>query len=207
MLINAGWSVALYCQYCGKIEINDISYFDSQKGIQLLKCSCHHVKAKLVRTDANQIKLQIPCGACGALHEARFNRRRLLRTRLEPVHCFADNFELGYVGKRDAIKEFLAYNKREFDTMNKACSGEEIEKQLILLEILNKLHDLAESDGVVCGCGKQELDADIVGDSILLECRNCGSFALVPAITEEDLQKMNNTEKIELSHGRFLARF
>ncbi len=207
MLIHAGWSVALYCQHCGKIEIHDISYFDANSGMQMLKCSCRHIKAKLMRTGSHQFGLQIPCSACGYLHEARFSRRSLMKTKLEAIHCAQDNFELGYAGRREAIKEFLAYNRREFDTMNMACSGEEIEKQVILLEVLNKLHDIAESDGVVCACGQPELDADIVGDSVVIECQHCGRFQLLPAKTEEDLQRMNALNKIELIGGRFLARF
>lgn len=211
MLINASWSVAVYCQYCGKIEIHDVSFFNINSGITLLKCSCHHVKAKLMRTASNQIKLQIPCGACGYLHETRFKLRQLLklRSKLEPIHCQADNFELGYVGQRDAIEEFLAYNKHEFDTMNRDHfgEGEEIEKQLILLEVLNKLHDIAGSGGVICPCGQPVLDADIVGDSVVIECQHCGRYHLLPAKTEDDLQKMSHIERIELTEVRSLARF
>lgn len=209
MLIHANWSVALYCQYCGKIEIHDICHFQLNSGVQLLKCSCHHVKAKLMRTASNQLRLQIPCGACGYLHETRFKLRQLLTMKLEPIHCLADNFELGYIGRRESIEEFLEYNKHEFDTMNRDHfgDGEEIEKQLILLEVLNKLHDIAGAGGVVCPCGQPVLDADIVGDSVVIECQQCGRYHLLPARTEADLQKMSEIERIELTEVRSLARF
>lgn len=206
VLINPGWSVALYCQRCGKIQLHDMSYFSKRDRIQTLRCSCNHAQATLMRTTSDQIKIQIPCGACDALHEAKFKKKKLLRLKLEKIYCYNDHFELGYIGKRKNIEDFLAYNKREFETINAFNSDERIDKQQILLEILNKVHDIASEGGVICPCSHPILEADIVGDTILLECQHCGRYYMIPARDEQDLKKINTMDQIELAPGKFIAR-
>lgn len=204
MLIHANWSVALYCQRCGKIEIHDVSYFMKQESVKTLRCSCNHPQATLIRTASNQIKLQIPCGGCNSLHEANYKAKNLLKLKLEKIYCSKDFFELGYIGKREEIEEILAFTKREFERI--IHSEEQIEKQQIFFEVINKLHDIAEQGGIVCPCESKAIEANLLGDSVILECLHCGSYCTVSAKNEDDLEKVRELEYIELAQGRILVK-
>lgn len=204
MLIHANWSVALYCQRCGKIEIHDVSYFMKQESVKTLRCSCNHPQATLTRTASKQIKLQIPCGGCNSLHEANYKTKNLLKLKLEKIYCSKDFFELGYIGKREEIEAVLAFTKREFERI--IHSEEQIEKQQIFLEVINKLHDIAEQGGIFCPCESKAIKANLLGDSVILECLHCGSYCMISAKDEDDLEKVRDLEYIELAQGRILVK-
>ena len=65
-----------------------------------------------------------------------------------------------------------------------------MERQQILLEAFNRLHDLAAEGDLLCPCGGHEFTADIAEDAIQLECTRCGSYAVIPARTPEDLRQL-----------------
>lgn len=205
-VVHAGWSVALYCQRCGKIHIHDISYFAQRSSGFVLRCGCNYPQATLVRTDRNFFEIHIPCVVCNSVHTARYKSRQLLKTKVEKIYCAKDRFELGYIGKRARIEEILAFNKRQFERVSGDGSEEQIEKQQILLEALNRIHDIAEEGGVNCACGQSEISADLLGNSIVLECCRCGGYCILPAKSEHDLRQLDETRCIELNPGRFLVK-
>ena len=65
-----------------------------------------------------------------------------------------------------------------------------MEHQQILLEAFNRVHDLAEEGELFCPCGGHEFTADIAEDAIHLECTRCGSSAIIPAKTPDDLKQL-----------------
>ena len=103
----AALSIALYCQRCGKIEIHDISYFLSRNKVSMLKCSCSHIQATLVRDDSNRFRLRIPCGVCENVHEHLIKLKDIKKFTIRKIYCEKDYFELGYIGKRKYIEEIL----------------------------------------------------------------------------------------------------
>lgn len=205
-VVRAGWSVALYCQRCGKIHIHEISYFSPRTSGLVLRCGCNYPQATLVRTDRNFFEIHIPCLVCNSVHTARYKSKQLLKTKVEKIYCAKDRFELGYIGKKESIEEILAFNKRQFERVSGDGSEEQIEKQQILLEALNRIHDIAEEGGVNCACGHSEISADLLGNSIVLECCHCGGYCILPAKSERDLRRLDEMRCIELSPGRFLVK-
>lgn len=207
VIVNAGWSVALYCQRCGKIHIHDISYFAAKNHAVMLRCVCNHPQATLARTASSKhFRLDILCVVCNSVHQEILSPKQLLKMKVEKIYCGKDHFELGYIGKRQKIEEILAFNQHAFETMNGEETGGQIEKQRILLDVLNKLHDIAEQDGVHCPCGSDAIAGDILGNSVILECRCCGGYFILPAKNEQDLAKVNKLDQIELVQGRFLVK-
>lgn len=205
VIVDAYWSIALYCQRCGKIHIHDISYFAGRSGAVFLKCSCNHHQATLART-MNQFKLEIPCVVCSSSHTEFFRFKQLFRMKVEKIYCAKDHFELGYVGKRQNIEEILAFNQHEFESMIAQSGEDQMEKQRVLLDVLNKLHDIAEAGEIHCPCGSKAISADILGNSVILECCHCGGYSILPAKNEQDVARLNEIEQIELSQGRFLIK-
>lgn len=204
--IDADWAVALYCQRCGKLHIHDFSYFMPMNKSIVLSCSCGHHKAILQRTMLNQVLLKIPCVVCDSVHQAVFSIKSLIRMKTEKIYCAKDHFELGYIGKRSRIEEMISFNKQVFASLEHDEAIEPIEKQQILLEVLNSLHDIAERGNISCACGGTAISADIVGNYVVLECCTCGNYHILSASTEEDIEWLQQHPQIELSQGRFLIK-
>lgn len=206
VIANDCWSIAIYCQRCGKIQIHELSYFEQINKKTILRCSCGHHQATIVRTVSNRFQVEIPCVVCDFVHRENFIPKSLVKMKAEKIYCAKDHFELGYVGKKQKIEEILAFNKKRFALLNQENNESQIETQQILLDILNRLHDIAESDGINCQCGSKAIAADIIGNSVILECCHCGGYYIVPAKSIVDIDKINRIDQIDLMQGRFLIK-
>lgn len=183
-------SMAFYCQRCGKIHVHDVPYFLGVKRFSLRCAGCGHEQALLVRGDKGRFELHVPCVACGKEHVIACSLAQLRRMDLEKVYCSQDRFELGYIGKRRRIEELLAFNQAEFDRLHPADGANFIGKQQLLLEAVNRVHEFVAAGDVICPCGSHDFIAQVDGASVFLECKNCGSSAVIPAESAADLRRL-----------------
>ena len=190
MLIRDACGLALYCQQCGSIHIHDVPYFPDERQLRLLCESCGHEKARLLRLSRGRVAIDVSCVVCGTENRFVYALRRLRHVGLEKIYCTTDRFELGYIGRRRRIEELMRFNQAEFEALHPHDGKNFIEKQRILLEALNRIHDLARAGEIVCPCGCEELAVDIRGSRIVLECEHCGSFCVVRAENAGDLEKL-----------------
>lgn len=198
MLIWEACSAAFYCQRCGKVHVHDIPYFAAHRTV--LRCDrCGQAQVVCERGDGGrQIAFSVGCVLCGKETPAVYPLKRLPKIRLEKVFCQHDHFELGYIGRRHLIEELLAFNQAEFEALHPHEGKNFIEKQPILLEALNRVHEMAAQGDVVCPCGCGLISADIRGSSIVLSCEVCGSYYVLRAETEKDLARLGRGATIGL---------
>ena len=211
MVINALSTLALYCSRCGKIELHSISRFTMQKtGEHQLICSCGQHQATITAAGRRQCLLRIPCLVCEVSHLICLDSQTLWQTEVERIYCPEENFELGFVGESHAVAKMIAYNSdavenlaREMDELD----GEDIQgDSRIILEILNRIHDIAEQGGVYCRCGSSEIVADVAADAVELTCLQCGCQQSVSAKSEKDLEQLSQVRVIELIPYRLKSR-
>ncbi len=198
MLISTVCSIAVYCQRCGKIHIYDIPYFFGTKRMALHCESCGYERAVLLRCAGNKLELSVECVVCRSVTRKVFEIKNLRRLKFEKLFCNQDNFELGYIGRRRQIEEMLAFNQAEFEALHPEDGKNFIEKQQFLLEAVNHVHDLAARGNVTCPCGSKEIEADIIGNSIILECQHCGSYNVLEVEGAEDLIRLERDCEIDL---------
>ena len=198
VLIREVCSVAFYCRRCGKIHVHDIPYFAASRTV--LRCDrCGHEQVVCERLDgSHKIAFSVGCVICGEENRTVYSLKNLRRILLEKVFCQHDHFELGYIGRRRRIEEFLAFNQAEFEALHPHDDKNFIEKQRILLEAINRVHEMAAHGGIVCPCGRGCISADIQGSSIVLECDSCGSYYVLRAETEKDLARIGRGMDIGL---------
>lgn len=183
-------SVAFYCRRCGKIHVHDVPYFPGKKRVSLRCAGCAHEQAALVRQEKGRWEIHVPCVACGKEHVFSYSLMQLKRMKLEKVYCSQDHFELGYIGQRRRIEELLAFNQAEFEALHPADDLNFIDKQQILLEAVNRVHEFVAAGEVACPCGSHQFIAQVRGNSVLLECSHCGSYAVIPAESAADLRRL-----------------
>ena len=110
--------------------------------------------------------------------------------QLEKIYCRKDHFELGYIGCRRRIEELLAFNQAEFEALHPSDGKHFIEKQRVLLGILNRIEEMASTGCISCSCGHNDISAELKGNHIVLSCSNCGSYYTIRAKKISDLAHM-----------------
>lgn len=190
MLIDTVCAAAFYCPDCGKVQLLDIPLFMGQQERTFHCENCGHALASYVMRPKQGLELSIPCGVCGKKVQQRFTWRQLRRLRFQKLYCEQDHFELGYIGKWQAIAEFLDFNAAEYDALHPEEGDLFMERQQRLLAAMNKLHDLVAQEQLSCTCGSHALSAGILGDHVLLECQDCGSSCVLPMSTAADLRQL-----------------
>ncbi|MDD4600286.1 hypothetical protein SDC9_22936 [bioreactor metagenome] len=202
MVIGTAATLALYCPRCGKIQKHDISRFALRDSVRIdLACSCGQIQATLTAC-RHQYLLNIPCLVCQMNHIISLNKKKFWHTNFEKIYCARENLEMGFIGQKEKIEQKIADHKREFDSMVHELDvddyGEYIENPPVLLEILNRVHDIAERGHIVCHCGKSAVEINLLPDGIELSCAHCGSHKIIEARREQDLAYIASLEKIEL---------
>ncbi len=190
MLIRDVCSIALYCQHCGSIHIHDVPYFPTSCRTVLRCGNCGHEKARLLRPDPGRLFLDVACVVCGRENRFSYGISRLRRLSLEKIYCGKEHFELGYIGRRGRIRELMAFNQAEFEALHPGDGKNIIDKQRILLEALNLIHDMARSGDIACPCGSDQLAVDICGSFIVIGCEHCGSSRILRAENAGDLRRL-----------------
>ncbi len=190
MLIRNVCSLALYCQHCGSIHIHDVPYFSPTRGTTVRCESCGHDKAKISCLPRRRLAIEASCVVCGTNNRFVYALKDLRGIGMKKIYCEREHFELGYIGCRRRIEELMRFNQAEFEALHPHDGKNFIEKQRILLEALNRVHDMAQAGDIVCPCGSEELTADIQGSYIVLECEHCGSYSVLRAENAGDLEKL-----------------
>lgn len=188
MLIQTLCSVAFYCQRCGQIHIQDVPCFSGRQKFVLRCGNCSHEQAVIRVRPRRGLMIEMVCGVCGVKNTVTYPLRLLRQMQFEKIFCGQDQFELGYIGQWHRIAEFLDFNTAEYEALHPGDDDNFMGRQQILLEAVNRVHDLAEDGKIVCPCGSHDFVADVAEDSILLECTHCGSYAVLPAGSAEDLR-------------------
>ena len=190
MLIREACCAAFYCQRCGQIHVHEIPYFsDARRSV--LRCdTCGHEQAVLERLDGNRISIELDCVVCGETNKFVFLLKKLHSLQLEKIYCKKDHFELGYIGCRRKIEELLAFNQAEFEALHPSDGKHFIEKQRVLLSILNRIEEMASTGCISCSCGHNDISAELKGNHIVLSCSNCGSYYTIRAKKISDLAHM-----------------
>ncbi len=154
MVINTVSTLALYCPRCGKIHMHNISRFDLSSYVcRKLLCSCGQIQATITSISERQCLLDIPCVLCQTNHVICLDSKRLWYADMDKIYCVQENFELGFVGARQVITETINKYKVEFEKLALDMDLEEYEDYIdnpqVMLETLNKIHDMAERESIL----------------------------------------------------------
>ena len=201
MVINTVSTLALYCSRCGKIHMHNISRFKLKRtGWRNLLCSCGHIQATITSSGDRQCLLDIPCVLCQTNHVICLDSKRLWHADMDKIYCVQENFELGFIGEKQVIEEAVNKYKVEFEKLASDMNeyDDYIQNPQVMLETLNKIHDMAEKGGLHCRCGSSAIGADVVADGIELECAQCGGQLVIPAQSEQDLTYVEALDDIEI---------
>lgn len=203
MVICTVTTLALYCSHCGKIHTHDVSRFSLKACNRAeLQCNCGHVLAKISSYRGSYFLLTLYCELCRKNHILSIDYRQSGSAKLSKLYCGENNLELGFSGNRQLIEQTLERHRSEVNRALPDLTSSDNENSQVLLDILNRVHDIAENGGVVCHCGTSAIRAQVLPACIELRCQNCGACETVLARNEADLSRLESIKMIELASSR-----
>lgn len=200
-------TISLRCPVCGKLEIHPIHIFDlSGKGYKDVICECGYKKVKIGTKNFKRYWVQFNCIICELEHTLYFSPGELWGSQLLTIHCPDTDLKLGYMGPEILVQSEIQDQQQDLDAMIKDlgfddyfCDPE------VMLGVLDQLHDIAETGGLLCQCGNHNIDIDMYPDKIELICRECQGMTMLNAKTHLDLEHLKETTKIILTKGKNTA--
>ena len=204
MIIPTDTVLAMRCPECGKLEFHTISRFAFSGGRTVeVKCSCGATLLSAQKKTNGFYRLQLPCVICEFRHQRQISGVKLWSGQLINLYCQETGVELGHIGPEDKVREAVQSSDYDLDSLIKQFEEDDyFNNSGIMYEVLNRLHDIAEKNGLYCQCGNDAIDVEIFPERLELYCKECGSVNIIYAETEEDLEVIKKVEYIELTrHG------
>lgn len=209
MVINHEKYITFRCPTCGLGSGKQMSIFElSGKGELEVKCEhCGSVCVRIARK-ADKLLFSVLCVACMEWHSFTANQKFFWGQKLTSYRCPVTGFGILCIGDEEsAKKEQSAFDDEMMDILGEleadfaAEQDEEYpgpDNERVMFAIVDKLYLLSKTDRVNCPCGSHEILFDILNDRVHIFCETCGRDAQIMAMTEEDLEKMLETDEILL---------
>lgn len=200
MVIYTDATLALYCTRCGKIQTHLISPFTlNPSGRAKLNCQCGHKQGEICVSSHGQFLLTVFCELCQRNHVLCFSNRYTDTGIVQKLYCMKHNLELGFVGECRLIEQTIEWHKSAVNYPLPDPNSPDSDNPEVMLDLLNRVHDIAERGGVTCRCGRALIRAEVFSSYIELRCQTCGAYETFSARTESDLARVESAQLIELS--------
>jgi len=199
VLVSACTTFAVRCPHCGKLEMTHLSRFALGRGGSVkVTCSCgHHQLTVGVRQ--GQVWLQMPCYLCDGVHFLYFNPDKFWCEDLKQIPCSETELQLGVFGGENVVTSYARPGSSELERLlEDAAFDDYFDEPVIMYQALSQIHHLSEGGNLTCTCGNQEISVDIFPDRLELSCPECGRLKGVPAMTEEDLARLQRLTCIQV---------
>lgn len=190
MLIDTGIAIAYKCSSCGSFEFYNTSLFVLLFGKE--NCfSCRCKKSEFTISETNDGYLaKIPCIGCGNEHVYTFGRKAVLKKEIIAFNCPETDIQLCFIGKDEQVRKKVDSMEKELDKIIDMFGYESyFNNTQVMLDTLNKIHDIAEQGNLCCECGNSDIELLLLPDVILLKCRRCSAEDIIYAATNKDLRE------------------
>lgn len=198
MIIDRRKLVSYRCPFCGSMRYEPFSIFDFQKKSKhVILCSCRKSALQAYSDGSRNYNFEIPCIICGSIHKVKFSSRSLWDNCINSIVCDKTNTEIAYVGEQAEVHEKVNRHEKEIDDLiDKLGFDDYFLNVRIMLDVLNRIHDLAETGGLMCECGSSKIGLSLYPDKIKLSCRKCHATMFVHAENNQDLISLCNCERL-----------
>lgn len=192
------------CPHCGKPVYAERSPFAMAAGPMDVICDCGKSTLHMEADALQRYHLQVPCGVCGGVHDAKCGEKELFSGRGIGLACAKAQQICCYIGwpeevqpKLDALAA-LCEEMREKEKAPEEGEAETFFNDVIMYEILSELKEIAARDGISCACGSKHWTMKVHHAAVDLICCDCGAALRIPAANDEDLDELCCRMKLEI---------
>ncbi|WP_027339896.1 hypothetical protein [Halonatronum saccharophilum] len=203
MLLEFKLALAWRCPVCGELEVDEINLFDfSGKDRLDIKCGCGFTKLVFGKGDKKRYWLEYSCLICETKHRVSYSQSDFWSKRIKKLKCLDNGAELGYLGDYKEVKRLADEEEECLKIMIDKLEFEDyFSNPEIMLSVLNELHDIAETNGLICQCGNSNIDIDMLPKEIRLTCNRCRGVTKVKAESNDDLAFLKKIRQIKILEG------
>lgn len=200
MIIDTGITIAYKCSACGTFGFFTVSGFKLiRKQEHCFLCRCKKSNVILSSVSASKLKLTIPCISCGGTHPVLVNRKSLFRNEALVFVCPQTGLEICFIGgDRDVRSKVDNLEKKLDELINMFGYDSYFKNTSVMLDALNRVHDIAEQGNLFCSCGSSDIDLTLLPDRMLLKCKNCAGSTVIYAASNQDLKNILLMQQIQL---------
>lgn len=205
MIIDSSIFIAVRCGACSKLETHEISIFQLEKGeYYQVDCLCESYSFYIKTYDFKNIFFKIPCSCCDGEHVFNYRLKDIMGENIYFGACETTREVVLCVGNKTHIEEKVERMNQEIDHIMEELGYETyFHNADIMIEGLNRIHNIAEQHNLYCDCGSSEIDMNLFPDRIELRCLKCSSLNVIYAETREDLLNIKNTHAIIMHEKAF----
>lgn len=199
MLIDTCVTIAYKCPSCGSFQFINASIFSLHEGkSESFFCRCGGSCLTVYRA-REEYCIEIPCIGCGNNHEFQISRKTLLSRELSAFYCPSTGLSQCFAGKDESVRQRVDHLERELDEIIDTFGYESYFKNpRVMLDSLNRIHDLAEEKKLYCECGSRNIELTLFSDLIHLKCKKCSVRKIIKAATNTDLKDTLSKQQIVL---------
>ncbi len=201
MLIDMDITIAYKCFSCGTFDFTRINLFKLFSGENTQSdCKCGNARLEIFKSaKVDYYILLVPCIGCGSTHKHIIRRDLLLCNNIIIYRCPVTGIKNCFIGKDVSVRKFIDNFEKELDGIIDGLGYDSyFDNTRVMLDTLNKIHDIAEKGQLNCECGSDDITVSMLRKGIALKCANCTRTKFIPASNNNDLKKIMQKDRIIL---------
>ncbi len=190
MLIDTVATIAYRCSICGSFNFTSMSLFELRRQKEyVFTCDCRKSQAVVKADKPDTLSVLTPCIGCGESHLYTMEYKNIILEDVNIFICPRTGIEHCFVGKDEDLRKTIDKLEREQDKLIDALGYDRYFKNTrVMLDSLNKIHDIAEKGNLFCECGSRDIEVALLSDRIFLKCRKCSGKRVFNATSNKDLK-------------------
>lgn len=158
---------------------------------------------KIITKRNKSLLLTIPCFACNEVHTYALRDKALWSEHVSVLKCPNTKMELCFMGKDDGVRKSVDNYEMQMDIlMNEIGYDDYFINNTVMLNTVDKIHDIAERGNLLCQCGSREISMEMFYDRVELICNKCFLKTTIKACTNHDLKDTLKKDSIILCDDR-----
>lgn len=200
MLIKQIRTITYLCPVCGLTHFEVISLFNfSGKNELTIGCKCGKSHLRISTEEYKKYSVFVPCIGCGNEHKYVLDFYHMWVKPINILNCKQNALEFCFIGNDNEVRKQLDSSEMQKDAVAATIGFEKsFKNSWVMLEAVNKIHDIAEQDNIICECGCKDISIYMLDDKIILQCTRCSGLEVINAKDNFDLKKILQKQQIIL---------
>lgn len=203
MIINSNMKMAVTCEKCGKISVEELNLFEINKSKELrLTCSCGSLNCTIYSNEHKNINISTGCIYCGREHKYKYKSKDIILG--EEMLCPEVGMPIIKIGDSQEVNSYINdIDKNTIEVLYDKNFELFFNNHSIMKKSLEKLRGLKENSKINCDCGNNDIAIEIYSDRVELRCVSCQGIKIIYAENKEDLDTFYKKNKIDIKQSEF----
>lgn len=200
-------TLAYRCPSCLGVPTSMVGAFSLSGDLFKLKCTCGGSHLSVEKTSDGKIRLTVPCLACPTPHTYVISQNVFFGSDVFVIPCNLSGIDICFIGKENEVANAIKLsNEKIMSALGDApvdslkCNEDDYVDHAIFDMITYVISDLCDEGKVYCRCpeGHGDYVADILKDTVLVSCKNCGASKAIPASGTYDAEEFLKASELKL---------